>query len=492
MDEPEKPSSWLERAASKDLKFEHGKIIIVAEPLDEEKTHRTRMYVALAVLGVLILVVVGWLLASVYLQHFQVGNQPAAAHQTNDALRQSIQKQAANYSLTIRYPDNTTKHFTLQSMGLSLDTDTTIHRLRQAQHQFAHQVLWWRPITAYLAVRQNSSQVDNFIANNATVTVQPAKDATLAIRNGTVVLTDSTAGKHYSLLDPVSTLSLTVSRLNTAPLSLQLLATNPAISSKQLEPYQEKLKTIINQSVAFLIGNKKVQASAADVAGWIELSPKNGGKSIDITVNSGNVLAYINKLAATSVHPPKAQVEIHNADGSITVLVPGENGTDVADKSTIATDVTQSLLKGSAISETLAVSSSNYKTIEAQAYDKWIEVDTTNKRMYAYEKTNLVKTFLVSAGAPKTPTVTGQYAIYAKHVQQDMRGRNADGSGYFQPHVPWVNYFYQDYAIHGNYWRPLSYFGNINSSHGCVGVTPDDGQWVYDWAPVGTPVIVHT
>ncbi len=61
------------------------------------------------------------------------------------------------------------------------------------------------------------------------------------------------------------------------------------------------------------------------------------------------------------------------------------------------------------------------------SYDKWIEVDLTNKRMYAYEKDNLVKTELVTAGAPSTPTVTGQYAIYAKFDQQDMRASSCHG-----------------------------------------------------------------
>jgi lipoprotein-anchoring transpeptidase ErfK/SrfK len=77
-------------------------------------------------------------------------------------------------------------------------------------------------------------------------------------------------------------------------------------------------------------------------------------------------------------------------------------------------------------------------------------------------------------------------------TKKTMTGPNADGTRYVQPNVPWVNFFYKDYAIHGNYWRPNSYFGNINSSHGCVGVTPGEGAWVYNWAPVGTTVVVHT
>jgi lipoprotein-anchoring transpeptidase ErfK/SrfK len=72
-----------------------------------------------------------------------------------------------------------------------------------------------------------------------------------------------------------------------------------------------------------------------------------------------------------------------------------------------------------------------------------------------------------------------------------MTGYNTNGTTYYQPNVQWVNYFYQADAVHGNYWRPLSYFGNINSSHGCVGVVNSDAEWIYNWAPIGTTVIVH-
>jgi len=62
----------------------------------------------------------------------------------------------------------------------------------------------------------------------------------------------------------------------------------------------------------------------------------------------------------------------------------------------------------------------------------------------------------------------------------------------FSAKRPWVSYFYDDFAIHGKLLAAVDYFGNINSSHGCVGVQDDDAQWIYSWAPIGTPVIVHT
>jgi lipoprotein-anchoring transpeptidase ErfK/SrfK len=49
-------------------------------------------------------------------------------------------------------------------------------------------------------------------------------------------------------------------------------------------------------------------------------------------------------------------------------------------------------------------------------------------------------------------------------------------------------YFYQGYGTHGTYWH--TNFGQP-MSHGCVNMTIGDAQWLYNWAPVGTLVVVH-
>lgn len=60
---------------------------------------------------------------------------------------------------------------------------------------------------------------------------------------------------------------------------------------------------------------------------------------------------------------------------------------------------------------------------------------------------------------------------------------------YDLPGVPWNLYFtYQGAAIHGTYWHKN--FGK-QSSHGCVNLTTEEAQKLYNWAGVGTFVIVQ-
>jgi lipoprotein-anchoring transpeptidase ErfK/SrfK len=264
----------------------------------------------------------------------------------------------------------------------------------------------------------------------------------------------------------------------------------PSITATDLKPSQEKVNSILAQKVTFNIAGHEIAPSKSDIAGWIELSPVSKEKTVDVNVDSGKVLQYINKIARPYVQPPRSRL-ITNTDSGQVVLDAGANGIDVVQKDQTAADVAKKLVDGKGLKTDLSIKYAASQTVEVQPYAKWFVADVTTKRMYAYEGTTLVRSFLVSAGAPRTPTVLGKYAIYTKYKSQDMSGNNADGSRYFQPAVPYVNYFYGGYAIHGNYWRPDSWFGNINSSHGCIGVTVSDGAWIYNWAAVGTPVIIH-
>jgi lipoprotein-anchoring transpeptidase ErfK/SrfK len=447
-------------------------------------------FVAVAAVAFVMTVILIWFICSYFFTQVTIGNHIYKASLSDTALQSAIEKQVAGYKLTLQYPNKKAQTFTLQEAGMSVSSKASVQAIRHEQRTIKQRMLWWQQIHSNVVVKADSSKLNTFIASHANVIVQPAKDATLGLANGEVKLTEAEPGKAYGLIKPDKALVLASSALSPLPLQLQTLSVSPAISSAELSTSKQDIEKMLNQHVVFSIAGKQVTAKPADISAWLEIGPDKDNKHITVSVNSGKVLEYINKISKPFVHPPKAQIEVTSSDGT-QVLVPGQQGIDVMNKNTVATSVTDRLKAGKGIQMDLPISQASFQTITAGDYPKWIEVDITNKRMYAYEHASLQKIFLVTAGAPKTPTVTGQYAIYSKKTQQDMRGRNVDGSRYFQPHVPWVNYFYKDYAIHGNYWRPSSYFGNINSSHGCVSIIPSEAAWIYNWAPVGTPVIVH-
>ncbi|MDB5171070.1 MAG: hypothetical protein JWO35_764 [Candidatus Saccharibacteria bacterium] len=451
---------------------------------------RVKLYVAGAV-AALSVIAVGWLLSSVYLSKIMVAGVAIPARSSDTSLASTLNTRATTYRLAVAYPNGTKKQYPLSQLGFTLDKNASVQATRHQQHKFAQRLKWWQPVPASVVMKTNKAALNNFIATEANVTVQPSRDAVLSIEKGEIRITDAVAGKQYGLAQPQKTILASAHSLKSGTIKLKTLTVNPALTASLLEPYKARLDKTINQPISFTVGDKTITPSPADIASWLEITPDDKSKKVDITVNSGKVQEYINDAAAAYVYPAKAQIETKQTDGTTRVLVAGVDGADVTNKSDAAATVAKTLLDGKGIGLPLSVSYESFQTITTGSYDKWIEVDLTHKRMYAYEKDNLVKTELVTAGAPSTPTVTGQYAIYAKYDQQDMRGNNVDGSRYFQPNVRWINYFYKDYAVHGNYWRPLSYFGNVNSSHGCVSLVDSEAEWMYSWAPIGTPVVVH-
>jgi lipoprotein-anchoring transpeptidase ErfK/SrfK len=105
-------------------------------------------------------------------------------------------------------------------------------------------------------------------------------------------------------------------------------------------------------------------------------------------------------------------------------------------------------------------------------------VDLSEQRLYASEGDTLVRTTLVSTGVAQYPTVTGAFYIYLRLSSQRMRG-----PGYDLPDVPYVQYFYKRYGLHGTYW-----YNNFGTpmSHGCVNMPSEEAEWAYHWADCGT------
>jgi lipoprotein-anchoring transpeptidase ErfK/SrfK len=118
---------------------------------------------------------------------------------------------------------------------------------------------------------------------------------------------------------------------------------------------------------------------------------------------------------------------------------------------------------------------------------KWILIDLSEQRLTAYQGNKVIYTWRVSTGIARYPTVVGSFRVYAKVPKQRMQGGR--GRDYYNlPNVPDVMYFYRGYAIHGAYWH--NNFGRP-MSHGCVNMRLAAAEWLYDWTPMGTTVVVR-
>jgi hypothetical protein len=125
--------------------------------------------------------------------------------------------------------------------------------------------------------------------------------------------------------------------------------------------------------------------------------------------------------------------------------------------------------------------------------------------LYLVEGAFAVATLPQLSGQDGMETPVGEYTVLSKSDVTTM-----SGADYVVPNVRWCLFFVgRTYAIHGNWWKPDGFFGqdpSKNGSHGCVGLIQplegdqgkpgekgrDDAKILYDWAPVGTPIVITT
>lgn len=126
---------------------------------------------------------------------------------------------------------------------------------------------------------------------------------------------------------------------------------------------------------------------------------------------------------------------------------------------------------------------------------RWIDTDLSEPAMVtAYEGNQIVYTALAIKGFAATPTLRGNFQILYRVEKETMDsetiGIPRDGpGGYLLKDVLYTQYFTNDGAsLHYNYW--LGTFG-LSGSHGCLGLNFEDARWFWDWASVGTPVVIR-
>jgi lipoprotein-anchoring transpeptidase ErfK/SrfK len=128
---------------------------------------------------------------------------------------------------------------------------------------------------------------------------------------------------------------------------------------------------------------------------------------------------------------------------------------------------------------------------------RWIDVNLSSLVARAMEGNQTVFSAPIAPGRPGWETPAGTFRVLRKTPSTNMDsttiGMPKGTPGYYyQPNVPWTMYFTQfGHAIHGNYWSDPSVFGHQRTSHGCVGMSVSNAKVFYDFASVGTPVVIH-
>lgn len=123
--------------------------------------------------------------------------------------------------------------------------------------------------------------------------------------------------------------------------------------------------------------------------------------------------------------------------------------------------------------------------------DKRIEIDVSEQRMYVWQGETLVWNFVVSTGLPGYPTRRGTFEVQS-------RIPNAWSTAWQLWMPNWLGIYWAGGSENGIHALPIVngqrlWGGYLGSpiSYGCVVLGTEDAELLYEWADIGTPVVIR-
>jgi lipoprotein-anchoring transpeptidase ErfK/SrfK len=119
---------------------------------------------------------------------------------------------------------------------------------------------------------------------------------------------------------------------------------------------------------------------------------------------------------------------------------------------------------------------------------KEIHVNIEQQTLTTIENGSDVYKYDVITGQDGKETTAGRYSIFRKEEKYTSKTYGSE--------MPYTMFFSSDgKAIHGTHMSSLrsylhAYLTESVGSQGCVGLTDDDAKALFEWAPLGTPVVV--
>ena len=275
----------------------------------------------------------------------------------------------------------------------------------------------------------------------------------------------------------------------------------PQIEATEIESKAQVANQLIAPEVIVNGEDESFTASPSEKAAWINLE----GTSPTLNISALNDWVAAKASEAESEGQKGYRYVASNGD-QLRVLTEAVSATTVTNQTEVAGDILSGLKSHTAISVDFTIETmeaewdektiargAEYLAYPAAEGEKWVDVSLSGHRVTAYIGATAQATYPMVSGAPGYRTPPGQYRVWGKNRLQDMRGYNNDGTPYLTENVPYATYFYGDYALHGSSaWRSTwGYDAGAGGSHGCINMPDEGAAFIFNFAPVGTPVIVH-
>ncbi len=402
--------------------------------------------------------------------------------------------------------NNTKQTVSAIDLGISIDPDTSENSILTPDDPLGWlKINFWRDFfrskTVPLTFSRTDEELQKTLSEKFGLTATP-KDATLAVTNGQLTVVADQPGETISIPQLKTALSHLFLTGDTAAIALQLQNRTPAtIGAAAVAAVKDQINASLHPVT--LTGNGKTFViSVADQYSLIDYATENS--AFHWQISETKLTDYLKTTVAKKLNIKPVQQVIENNTGR--VITAGVNGSTI-DVFAAQPSVLQAITSANPKPATIAVPFKDVAFSETHVNPSYslnlfqglyLDVSLSTQQLTVINTDTVINQYRISSGGWKTPTPTGTLYIFNKirlAYSPDFKlwmpnwnglATSPDGTGYL------------GYGLHAIVcWdkactnREGANHIGTPVSHGCIRVDDAGIAYIYDNAPVGTPVVIH-
>ena len=396
--------------------------------------------------------------------------------------------------------DGTTKEATGTDLGIWIDGPKILTLIAEKSER-RFWAYFHGPTDIPLTVAIDKNQFNSWLTSNFPQNFTLPSDAGLSFNPVTnlFTVTDSTPGTGVSDTDLAqisASLAVQSGQGSFSPQGSEEIP--PSISDEQAASAQEWANQRLNAQCTFSYDSDILYTlSQADIASLITLAPGLDGPAA--TVDPAMVHDFVTGTLSSAIDiAPTTQKLITDEQGNtVNVAQEGAPGRTLANPDSLSDQIIACVESGGSADIPVTLTDVSYDTETStppatppppgSENSHWADVNLTTQTVTLMNGTVPNSTFVISSGAPNSPTPKGVFHVYSKVASQSLSGCVGDEC-YYYPDVHWATWFYRDYGFHEAYWHQD--FGKP-VSHGCLNMTYEGAHAVFEWLAMSDAVYVH-
>ena len=507
-------SESKEKADQKDKAAQTGKVIDLSEPEEEkdtkdkseatkkerpkkpEKQNKGKIVLGIlaAIVGVLAVCYVGGFIF--YQNHFFFGTKISgvnASNKTVEEVEKSIEKDAKDYSLTLKEREGQSETIKAKDINLRYSNNNPVQTAMNKQNPFK-----W-PLAVFginddelpTVYEYDEAKLNKTIQNlNAVSSMVNAENAHPVYSNGQIIIKGMIQGNEVDPKALTSEIKKSIAKGDeTLDLEANKIYKNPAYGedAQEVEAAKKVMEGYLQSEITYTIGEAKEVLDKEDFGPWLMTD-----ESMNVYIDQAQAADWIHQNLGGKYDTAWGEHDFKNSAGQQMKVEGGNYGWEI-DEATELNQLMTIIPSGQKNTHEPAWAQTALagKGTHADIGNTYIEISLGSQHMWCYKDGKLVIDTDVVTGDVNLGRGTPAGVFYIYSMQENA---TLVGEDYRTPVAYWMP-FNGGVGIHDSTWRGASEYGGTtymgNGSHGCVNTPLDVVAVIFQNADVGEPVVVY-